>query len=283
MKRQDKNPFHKISRRDFLSGMVGLVGAGLLGGCTGRTSDVVANTTAPLSVSSVSTTAVTKPLLIVTEPWEPYIFDVGAPLKGMDYEITEAVFREMDIPITIMFYPFKRCLEIVKNQQADAILDLMVSSERKEFLFFADEYISASPTTLFFRKGEVPEFETLADLKDYVMGVQLGYEYPEEVVNAPLRKDEAPSLESNLQKLILGRIDMLVDNRTVVLYQAQQMGILDQIAYDPRMLGNTEETENHLGFAKKEGYEALATQFSETLKEFKTGDEYQAILVKYGQ
>ncbi len=237
----------------------------------------------PTQKSAPKSLASNEPLVIVTEPWEPYVFDVGSPLKGMDYEVVEAVFREMKIPVKVEFYPFKRALMMVQKKSADAILDLMVTPERKEFLFFPDEYISASPTTLFFRHRQMPKFETLADLSGYVMGTQLGFDYPKEVVNAPLTKAEAPSLDSNLQKLILKRIDVLVDNRTVVLYKAHQMGLLNEITYDPRPLGNPEEALNFLGFAKKKGYDQLAERFSAALKVFKTSKEYRAILAKYAQ
>jgi polar amino acid transport system substrate-binding protein len=249
----------------------------LLIGCNNR------STVTPDPKAAAKPLADNQPLLIVTEPWEPYIFDVDSPLKGMDYEVVEAVFREMKIPVKIEFYPFKRALILVQKQKADAILDLMVTPERKEFLYFPDEYISASPTTLFFRHGQMPKFKTLSDLSGYVMGTQLGFDYPKVVADAPLTKEEAPSLDSNLQKLILKRIDILVDNRTVVLYKAHQLGLLDKITYDPRPLGNPEETLNFLGFAKKEGYDQLAARFSAALKVFKTREEYRAILTKYAQ
>jgi polar amino acid transport system substrate-binding protein len=172
---------------------------------------------------------------------------------------------------------------MVQKKEVDAILDLMATPERKEFLFFPDEYISASPTTLFFRHGQMPKFEKLADLSGYVMGTQRGFEYPKEISNATLTKEEAPSLDSNLQKLLLKRIDVLVDNKTVVLYKAHQMGIMDKITYDPRPLGNPEEALNFVAFAKKEGYDKLAVRFSAALKVFKTSEAYRAILAKYAQ
>lgn len=249
----------------------------LIGLNTGPANAMTAPKAAPESLAG------NKPLVIVTEPWEPYIFDVGSPLKGMDYEVVEAVFREMRIPVKVKFYPFKRALIMVQKKEVDAILDLMATPERKEFLFFPDEYISASPTTLFFRHGQMPKFEKLADLSGYVMGTQRGFEYPKEISNATLTKEEAPSLDSNLQKLLLKRIDVLVDNKTVVLYKAHQMGIMDKITYDPRPLGNPEEALNFVAFAKKEGYDKLAVRFSAALKVFKTSEAYRAILAKYAQ
>jgi len=282
MKTRKTAKLQLVTRRNFLRSLIILLGLVILSNCKGI--GFVSSPTDTPTPSPAPTATPDKTFLIVTEPWEPYIFDTGAPQQGVDYEIAEAVFRKMNMSVSIKFYPFKRCLKMVEDKDADAILDLMITPEREAFLFFPEEYISASPTTAFFRRGEMPEYNTLADLKGgYVMGVQLGFEYPDEVVNAPLTKDEAPSLESNLKKLLLGRVDLVVDNRTVTLYQAHEMGILDQIEYDPRPLGNIEETRNYLGFAKKAGYDQLAVQFSEALQAFKTSDEYYAILARYGQ
>lgn len=272
----DKVPL--VTRRNFLRSTAVLLISSFLNSCSGLR--LPPTDTPPSSPPPTATPDET--FLIVTDPWEPYIFDVGAPQKGIDYEITEAVFREMGIPVRIEFYPFKRCLKMVEDKDADAILDLIITPERESFLFFPEEHISASPTTAFFRRGEMPEYDTLAELEGYVMGVQLGYEYPDEVTNAPLTKDETKSTESNLQKLLLERVDVVIANRAIALYKAHEMGILDQIEYDPRPLGN-EEAKYYLGFAKKPGYDQLAEQFSAALQTFKTRDEYYAILARYGQ
>ncbi|MCP4104302.1 MAG: amino acid ABC transporter substrate-binding protein [Desulfobacteraceae bacterium] len=76
------------------------------------------------------------PLLIVTDPYEPFIFPPGAELKGLDYDVTEAVFQMLKIPIEIKFYPFKRCLNTVKAKKADALIDLAITEERHTLCSF---------------------------------------------------------------------------------------------------------------------------------------------------
>jgi len=83
-----------------------------------------------------------EPLLIVTDPWPPYAFGEGQDNPGMDAEIMLEVFKQLNIPVTFTFYPWKRCLLMVEKQMADAILDVSITPERKAFLHFPLEPVS---------------------------------------------------------------------------------------------------------------------------------------------
>ncbi len=221
------------------------------------------------------------PLIIVTDPYEPFVFSPDAELKGLDYEVTAAVFQQLNIPIEIKFYPWKRCLIMMQDQKADALIDLVITDERRAYLFFPEEPLSDSSLIIFYHKGHPPKVDTLDDLKAYQLGAQSGSEYPPELAEVFVKRYDVRLMEQNFQKLVADRIDIMVENRIVGRYLANKMGLLDQI--EVLALPKPFPTRYYLGFAKKEGHDHLAEQFSQALVQFKQTQAYHEILVKYGQ
>ncbi|NDY71880.1 substrate-binding periplasmic protein [Desulfobacter hydrogenophilus] len=233
----------------------------------------------PLEIESIHPKK--PPLFIVTEAFEPLIFSSDTQLRGMDYEITEAVFRILNIPIIIEFYPFKRCLMMVKNKQADAVIDLLANEKRLKYIFFPDEPLSESHEAIFHLKDHPPQINTLGDLKFYKVGTQLGYEYPNGLSKFLVNPEEVSTLEQNLKKLLLNRIDIILENRIVGLHTAKRMGISHRIS--TTNLPGEFLNRYYLGFAKKQEYNLLADQFSQVLSKFKQTKAYHEILNRYVQ
>ena len=221
------------------------------------------------------------PLLIVTNLYEPFVFPPDADLKGMDYEVTEAVFQQLNIPIEIKIYPWKRCLVMMQAQAADGILDAGINEERKTYLFFPEEPLSKSSLVMFYHKDHPITVNTPEDLKQYRIGTQLGYLYPQNIADMLIRREDVNTIEQNFQKLEANRIDLMLEDRVVGLYKLAAFKGRDQLAVAelPMPLLNT----YYLGFAKKAGYDELAVKFSRALVEFKQTPAYHDILVKYGQ
>lgn len=220
-------------------------------------------------------------LIVITDPFEPYIFASDSEIKGMDYEITEAVFKNLDIPIQIKQYPWKRCMTMMKNGDADAIIDLLVTEERKTYLLYPEEPVSTNPLVVFYRKGNRPKIETMQDLKQYVVGTQLGWEYPKALEMVLVNKEEIRSMQQNFHKLIADRVDIMVENKIVGLYTAKTLGLSGQI----KILEMPKQfiSPYYVGFSKKKGHAKLTRRFSEALREFKKTEEYFNIIKKYEQ
>ncbi|MCP3900386.1 MAG: amino acid ABC transporter substrate-binding protein [Desulfobacteraceae bacterium] len=221
------------------------------------------------------------PLIIVTDPYEPFVFSPGAKLKGLDYEVTVAVFQQLNIPIEIQFYPWKRCLIMMQDQEADTLIDLVMTDERRAYLFFPEEPLSDSSLTIFYHKNHPLKIDTLDDLKSYRFGAQSGSEYPPELAEVLVKRYDVKLMEQNFQKLVADRIDLMVENRIVGQYLANKMGLSDQIGV--LELPKPFPTRYYLGFSKKKGHDRLAEQFSQALVKFKQTQAYHDILVKYGQ
>lgn len=238
-----------------------------------------------LVIISCSLKAEERPLLIQTEAWPPFIMqnsDLSA--SGHDVEILESVLNLMNIKYKLEFIPWKRLISNIKNKQADAVLGIIITPERKDFLIFPDEPISSGGYVIFYPKTTVFQFNDLSSLSGKRIGTIGGYSYSSEFQNAknfhqhPQVGESA--LENNFKKMLLGRLDLLIANKLVGLYTAAKMQILDQIDYSDRYVSG--ETQFYLAFSKIERHNTLAQNFSIQLKNFKQTAEYKTIQTRYG-
>ena len=221
-------------------------------------------------------------LTIVTDSWPPYIIVENDEVSGTDVDITRAVFKNMNRPISIVVMPWKRCVESIKQQKADAILGISLSEERKSFLHYPNSPISTGTTVFFTRQDPDFSFINLNQLKDKRAGAILGYSYCDELDKADLlkRAERVSSLEQNFNKLLRHRLDLVVEVDSVGLSTAQKMGISKQIS----ILENARFCVggNYLAFSKKQGLGKVAAQFNAALEAFKLTEDYRHILQQYG-
>lgn len=223
----------------------------------------------------------TEPLQIVTDIWAPYIYRDDGSAAGFDFEVMDAVLQRMGIEYELKILPWKRCIYLIENREADAILDISMNDNRLENMIFPEESISSSESVLFYRKGASYRFTGLNDLDNLIIGTILGYEYNREFLEAEnFKKEPVTSLEQNIGKLLLGRIDMFLSNRSVGLFTIMNRGKSSEITYLPEPVSGGL---NYLAFSKKESNEKLAKAFSEELRRFKSTAEYRTILARYGQ
>lgn len=225
------------------------------------------------------------PLLIQTEAWPPLVMQdsKGRP-TGHDYEIMAAVFDAMGVDFEFEFVPWKRLINNLKGKTADAVLGIIVTEERKGFLYFPEEPVSTGGYVLFYRKSEPFDYQDLTSLKGKRVGTIGGYSYSEAFKAADNFVKDAlvgeNALTSNFRKLLLRRLDLVIANKNVGVYTASNLGILDQLGYTKNYVSGSSDF--HIGFARKAEHKILAKRFSEVLKQFKQTPRYRSILKQYG-
>ena len=224
-------------------------------------------------------------LLIQTEAWPPFIMqnnDLSA--SGHDVEILESVLNLMNIKYKLEFIPWKRIISNLKLKKADALLGIISTPERKDFLIFPDEPISSGGYVIFYPKTTVFQFNDLSSLSGKRIGTIGGYSYSTEFHNAKNFHQHPQvgksALENNFKKMLIDRLDLVIANKLVGLYTADKMQILDQIDYSDRYVSG--ETQFYLAFSKTEKHKTLAQNFNVQLKNFKQTAEYKKIQTRYG-
>ncbi len=154
-----------------------------------------------------------QPFLLVEDPWPPYTVGeaAAAPTSGLIVELMEELFQRIDHPVTLMLHPWKRCIYMVKNNQADALMLTVHTVERERFACFREPFFENK--ILFYHRNELEfSWNSFADLKGLTIGVVDGAKYSQEFQDAvqqyQLQTEVVSSIELNLNKLMAGRIDI---------------------------------------------------------------------------
>ncbi len=218
---------------------------------------------------------------IVSEAWPPYLMEENGEPSGVDYEVMEAVFDRMGVDMEFEFYPWNRCMEMLKSGSADGILAVGYNEERAEFLYYPEEPVSVSANILLYDKFKGSNAQSLEDLSGKTVGVTPGYSYDDDFDAAEnFKRDETQSFTSNIRKLLAGRIDYFIVDEAVGLYKTSEMGVAGRVnVADLRYPGGG----NFVAFSQAATEESLASRFGAELEAFKETPKYEDILMKYGQ
>ncbi|MGL4318484.1 MAG: substrate-binding periplasmic protein [Pseudomonas sp.] len=238
--------------------------------------------TAFVLLCSLALAARAEPLRIVTEAWAPYVYQENDQPTGLDYEITREVLRRLDVEVQWQFMPWKRCLLAFEQGQADAILDIFRIPEREAQMLFVEEPLSDVQFVLFFARNRPYPYRKLEDLRDLLIGTSPGYWYNDTAFrNSKLfSREEAPSHEANFGKLLRNRVDLVVNDRRAGLYLASQLGIGQQLGYNPTPLGSDRL---YLALRREPRLQSLATDFARELQRFKQEAGYARLQTRYAR
>ncbi len=230
-------------------------------------------------IACLSFGALGEKLRIVTEPWAPYAMVDKDQASGLDYDTTAIVFRRLGIEVQWQFLPWKRCLMMLEQGDADGALDIFKVSERDDLLLYPNEPLSEVNYVLFQANARPHPFHSLEDLEGLTVGVSPGYLYSPEFDNSDLFiREPAPSHEANFGKLVRGRIDLLVTDRAVGQQMLDQLKLRDQVSQLPAVLSKRAQ---YLALRRNAGMDLLVQRFSAELKRFKTEPAYAQLVARY--
>ena len=233
-----------------------------------------------LLFTCLSLTARGEKLRIVTEPWAPYVYEENGKSLGLDYEATAIVFKRLGIDVEWQFLPWKRCLSMLEQGQADGVLDIFHSAERDATLLYPSEPLSQVEFVMFYANERPYPFRTLDDLKGLTIGTSPGYLYSKDFSESTLFTQEpAPTHEANFGKLVRGRIDLLITDRRVGQHLLDQLNIRDKITENPIIISQQSQ---FLAVRRNAGMDLLVQRFGAELKRFKREPAYAELSARYG-
>lgn len=241
---------------------------------------VIAQLLTTFLLACLSLTAHGEKLLIVTEPWAPYVYEEQGKAQGLDYETTAIVFQRLGIEVEWQFLPWKRCLAMLEQGQADGALDIFHSDERESSLLYPSEPLSDVEFVMFYANARPHPFRTLDELSGLTVGTSPGYLYSQEFSQSALFKHEpAPTHEANFGKLLRGRIDLLITDRRVGQHLLDQLQIRQQITMNPVVISRQSQ---FLAVRRNAGMDLLVQRFGAELKRFKREPAYAELSARYG-
>lgn len=157
-------------------------------------------------------------LVFVSLEWPPYLSN-NLPEQGFGVQIIRKAFANVGYnDVEIIFLPWLRAMEKIKNKEAVGALLAYRTPEREDDFLFSNE-IALSPLHFAQLKDYPVKWKKLTDLKGKRIGVVEGYvnnkELDELISKKILTADYAPTDGDNLEKLGLKRVDIAVIDKNV--------------------------------------------------------------------
>ena len=216
-------------------------------------------------------------LLLATTDLPPYEFFEGE-WKGIDVEVLMRVFERMGYRLKIVNMNWARIMEYVEKGIIDGTFSLTVTEERKEYMYFSSEPISAGVYGFLYRKDRVREEDIKAG-KRLTCGYVRGQAYLDFLKDTSFELVPIDDDESGVKTLLYGRIDLFAVNKFVGMYYASKMGKYREVAFFPAMGMKY----YYVALSKIDPFhEKVLEEFSAELRRFKESEEYREILKKYG-
>ncbi len=234
-----------------------------------------------LLVATISVMSQSKMVSIsAQENYPPYMSQdmVG---EGIYVEIATASFKRVGYSVTTYFYPWTRALHMVKMGRHDVVLGTYALEERAGYLKYSHPIDTLSGQLIALKTTDFT-YTGVASLEGKSVGVGRGYEYIEKFdINVFIRKVVEKDNVKNLEKLLIGRIDFILDNKNTIEYYTQTYfpnRKNDIKAIEPFFMSQTA----HVGVSRNiKRTDELLAAFNKGLALIKADGTYSKIVSQY--
>ena len=208
--------------------------------------------------------------------------------KVTSFDIAREVFESHGHTLIYQIVPWKRAIEGTRSGKYNGAIGAS-KTDAKGFVF-PDEELARNVLSFYVLKKSQWQFKGPASIENVSIGVAAGYDY-RHWLNDYIKSHSADerrvqvvagenSLKQNLQKLMLKRIDVVVDNEAAIRFTAKTMGILDEIK--PAGYG-VEPAYIYIAFSpNRPESPMLARQLSDGIFQLRRSGQLKAILDRYG-
>jgi len=237
-----------------------------------------------LTVTSVLAETIT----LAADQWPPFNGVPNSESEGYMVDVVREIFEKKGISVIYINVPWKRAVIGARRGTYTGIIG--ASKIDAEGFVFPKEELARNILAFYVKKGNLWRFHNLESIKEIRLGTVRGYDY-REWLNEYIQKYHANSskvqvlggefpLKRNLQKMLGGRIEVIVDNEAVILWEAKRLGILHEI----ESAGYGKETSHCYVAFSPYLHESLryADLLSNGINELRKNGKLAVILSKYG-
>ncbi|WP_290329880.1 substrate-binding periplasmic protein [Vibrio tapetis] len=215
--------------------------------------------------------------------FSPFVIEDNGEIKGIDVDVIKEVGRRLHLDISFALKPWKRLEQDVKDGTVSCVAAYFRTEERREYMDFTNVPLHITSYTLFTNKAEVKAFKTFKDLKGWAIGVNRGFkttpEFESAMSHGLITKHDVKSDEQSVKMVSSNRLDAMLTNYHVGLYNIKKLG-----ASDVRpLLPSIRSTPAYLVFSKKQNLAHLVPKFDEVLFSVIQDGTYQRIVDQYLQ
>lgn len=204
----------------------------------------------------------------------PYFYgdNSGEPATGgLGVYIINHIFDKIEMDYSIHLYEFEYTLELAKMGKIDAIVFLLKTSERKEYLEYTDIIFEDKDVIWYnsdYDKGI--NQKDLKALKGMRAGIVQGYTYGDAFNPQDFQLFEFQDERSNFHALSSNRIDFLLASISNGTYLINKEG-LENLDYNKEPVSFYSR---YIAFSKKSDYIYLIPEINQILKDYNNTFEY---------
>jgi polar amino acid transport system substrate-binding protein len=229
----------------------------------------------------VAAAQTSKTIRLTNGEWQPYLSQ-DVPHHGFASHIVTEAFALVGVEVKYGFFPWKRSYKIAKEGTWDGTAVWVDSDERREDFFYSDAVVP-SISVFFHLKDSGFDWDSYEDLTDVRIGGTSQYTYGEEFEAAEaagiIKTRRAPNDETNLKKLLKGRIDVFPGDVMVTYAQIRDTFSPEDAALFTHHPKAIHENPMHLLLSRKVAEsEAMLERFNDGLRQLKASGRYDQII-----
>jgi len=217
------------------------------------------------------------------EPVFRYIDDSGN-VTGIDVEIIDLLMKELDVPYEFkLIHSTTRGVAEARRGSVDMLISKIMTEERKEYLIYPGETYRDIAWNFFIRKEDEAKikYDALDDLKGLRVGATKSFAYTDEFWTADLDLDVMVVNDTQIDKLIMKRIDIVPMTTLSTLYNIRRNGQIDKVTYLPKVLVYTKLYNVFTEASTFPNKEELIREYDVVIRKLIESGEIQAIFDKY--
>jgi len=228
-----------------------------------------------------------KTIILAADPWCPWNCSDSS---GIALDVAREIYEPLGYKVEYSSLSWSRAIVEAKDGHVTGLVGADRGIEEiKDFIFpktaishFDDVYVLRADSTFSYKDINSLKGQEIGIIDNYHFGDEIG-KYIEDNYNNPkvIHKVTGTkgALES-LEKLVAGRIDMYLDDKTVILYTAQQHGLANKIKIGGHL---KEDLSHYIVFSPAiPDAQKLADIYDEGVAKLKNDGRYKKIFAKYG-
>lgn len=221
--------------------------------------------------------------------YPPYVVVEGDEIRGPYVTLVSEAFERLGYSYSIETYPWSRILTMVESGELDGVIDVFDNNQRRSYIYYPEQPIGLySQGFLVMRDSNIRFDGNLDSIKDFKIGVVQDYSYGNKfdkaVANEELKVDLSHDGDANIEKLLQGRLQIIVNEMGHTTNYVQKHDLMDRIEMLEPVMTNTY---SYVGFSKANALSQLRAEVDGTLKDmigdgtfYKIFDQYD--LTDYG-
>lgn len=199
---------------------------------------------------------------------------------GPDLRLLTRAASRLGLGIRIRRAPFKRRLIMMKNGDIDMVCGLLRRPERESYIHYVlPPYKTRSDTIFFVRRDRAGQIKSYEDLKGLKIGMVRGARYFDRFDKDIGLIKEVAQPRNNFRKLLLGRLDAVIQDEAAGIFRTHLMGVAPKIALSPFRFSR--EKKVYFGISRKSRMMESLDRIQPVLETLIRSGEARAILSDY--